>query len=136
MPSGSDVTPAPDDAAVLATARAARAHAYAPYSAFAVGAALVCDDGSMVVACNVENASYGLSICAERAAVFAAVAAGHRRFTTLAVAGPDGELTPPCGACRQVLAEFGAELRVLYTNADGFEETTVGALLPAAFTLP
>ncbi len=121
---------------LFAAARAARAHAYAPFSGFSVGAALLCDDGTLVAGCNVENASYGLSICAERAAVFAAIANGHRRFTTIAIAGPDGDVTPPCGACRQVLAEFGTALRVLYATADGFEETTVAALLPATFVLP
>ena len=124
------------DASLLDTARKARAHAYAPYSAFEVGAALLCDDGTVVTACNVENASYGLSICAERAAVFAAIAAGHRRFAAIAIAGPDREMTSPCGACRQVLAEFGPDARVLFTTPSGFEETTVAALLPATFVLP
>ncbi len=124
------------DHELLAAARVARTHAYAPYSGFFVGAALLCIDGSVVAGCNVENASYGLSMCAERMAAFAAVAGGQRRFTAIAVAGPDGESTPPCGACRQVLAEFGNELRVLYATVDGFEETTIAALLPATFVLP
>lgn len=125
-----------NDRDLLEAARAARAHAYAPYSGYTVGAALLCDDGSASAGCNVENASYGLSMCAERNALVAAVARGHRRFTTLAIVGPDSETTPPCGACRQVLAEFGAELRVIYTSANGIEETTVAALLPATFALP
>ncbi len=124
------------DAALLDAARRVRKHAYAPYSAYDVGAALLCDDGTIVAACNVENASYGLSQCAERAAICAAIAGGHRRFSAIAVAGPDGETTAPCGACRQVLAEFGPETRVLYTTPAGFEETSVAALLPATFVLP
>ncbi len=121
------------DGDLLAAARAARAHAYAPYSGFSVGAALACDDGTLATGVNVENASYGLAICAERAAVCAAVASGRRRFTTIAVAGPEGSDTAPCGACRQVLAEFGTELRVLYTSRAGVVSTSVAALLPAAF---
>jgi len=124
------------DTALIDAARAARAHAYAPYSAFSVGAAIACDDGTIVSACNVENASYGLSQCAERAAVHAAVASGHRRFATIAVVGPERETTAPCGACRQVLAEFGLQTRVLYSTASGFEATSVAALLPATFALP
>jgi cytidine deaminase len=124
------------DTALIAAARAVREHAYAPYSAFSVGAALACDDGTIVAACNVENASYGLSMCAERAAVFAAIAGGHRRFTAIAIVGPDRETTSPCGACRQVLAEYGTTTRVLYAIPEGFEETTIGALLPEGFVLP
>ena len=125
-----------NDEALLAAASAARDHAYAPYSAFAVGAALLCDDGTVVVGCNVENASYGLSVCAERAAVFAAVASGKRRFGTLAVAGPAEGASPPCGACRQVLAEFAPAVRIVYTSKDGVQTTSLADLLPAAFELP
>ena len=124
------------DRELLEAARAARTHAYAPYSGFSVGAALSCSDGTLVAGCNVENASYGLAMCAERAAIFSAIAGGHRRFDALAVAGPDGQTTSPCGACRQVLAEFGSDIRVIYATADGFEETTAAALLPATFVLP
>jgi cytidine deaminase len=124
------------DDELLAAARAAREHAYAPYSAVAVGAALLCEDGTLVTACNVENASYGLSICAERAAVAAAVAAGKRRFVALAIAGPDHGATPPCGACRQFLYEFAPNVRVLYSDGDGYEVTALDELLPAAFELP
>ncbi len=124
------------DEDLFAAAHAAREHAYAPYSSFAVGAALLCEDGSVVSGCNVENASYGLSLCAERAAVAAAVAAGKRRFTTLAVVGPADGASPPCGACRQVLAEFSPTLRVLYSEGEGWEVTTLAELLPAAFELP
>ncbi len=127
--------PLPEDAALLAAAKAARGSAYAPYSNFAVGAALACEDGTVVLGCNVENASLGLSMCAERSAVFCAIAGGRRRFVTLAIAGPEGATAAPCGACRQVLAEFGDDTRLLYAAGDRYEATTVGALLPAAFRL-
>lgn len=118
-----------------AAAREARAHAYAPYSRFPVGAAVAADDGRVFTGINVENASYGLTMCAERNAVFAAANAGVRRIAEVAVSGPDGVTTPPCGACRQVLAEFGAaETPLSYALADGgWCETTLGALLPDAF---
>jgi cytidine deaminase len=124
-----------DDDALVAAARAARAHAYAPFSEFAVGAALRCVDGTVVTGCNVENASYGLSICAERSAVFAAVAGGRRTFSAIAIAGPDDAVTPPCGACRQVLAQFEPALRVMYTAGAGISVTTLEALLPERFEL-
>jgi cytidine deaminase len=123
----------PEDESLVAAARAARERAYAPYSDFAVGAALLCADGSVVSGCNVENGSYGLTICAERNAVFAAVASGRRAFSAIAVAGGPESVTSPCGACRQVMAEFAPELRVLYTIPDGVAETTLDALLPEPF---
>ncbi len=93
-------------AALIRAARAARRYAYAPYSHFHVGAAVLTVSGAVVAGCNVENASYGLSICAERAAIHRAVAEGHRRLRAVAVAaGRDGAM--PCGACRQVMQEFG-----------------------------
>jgi cytidine deaminase len=134
MPNASN--PAVSDEELLAAARAAREHAYAPYSSFSVGAALLCEDGTVVGACNVENASYGLSLCAERAAVVSAVAAGKRRFATLAVVGPPEGASAPCGACRQVLVEFAPALRVLYSDGEGYEVTTLNELLPVAFELP
>ncbi len=127
---------ASDDAALVAAARAARDAAYAPYSNFRVGAALRCADGTVISGCNVENASYGLSMCAERTAVFSAIANGHVAFEAIAIAGPPAVATPPCGACRQVLAEFGLALRLFYTTPEGHTATTVGALLPASFELP
>lgn len=123
----------PKLASLLEAARQARAHAYAPYSKFEVGAALQAADGHVITAANVENASYGLSMCAERNAVFAAVARGIRDFTAIAVAGPDGALTSPCGACRQVLSEFNPNMAVVYTTADGTHESTLTELLPNAF---
>jgi homotetrameric cytidine deaminase len=118
-----------------AAARAAREHAYAPYSRFTVGAAVETADGRRFTGANVENASYGLSMCAERTAVFAAVLAGAKRIAAVAVSGPDGATAPPCGACRQVLAEFGApDVPVSYARADGsWADTTLGELLPDAF---
>ena len=94
----------PAEQALAQAARAARAHAYAPYSGYAVGAAVLTDDERVFAGCNVENASYGLSLCAERVAVFSAIAAGARRLVAAAVCTPDGGT--PCGACRQVLLEF------------------------------
>ncbi len=116
-------------------AAAARRRAYAPYSRFLVGAA-VRAGGRVFTGCNVENASYGLTICAERAAVAGAVAAGDRRLEALAVASGTSPPTPPCGMCLQTLAEFaGPDLPVLLLGARGSrEETTLGALLPHAFT--
>jgi cytidine deaminase len=119
--------------ALLAAAHEAREHAYAPYSKFYVGAALQAKDGHVITACNVENASYGLSMCAERNAVFAAVARGIREFAAIAVAGPDGVMTSPCGACRQVLAEFNPNMTVIFTTPDGVRESTVAELLPHSF---
>ena len=122
---------------LVAAARAARERAYAPYSGFRVGAALLTDGGDIIAGANLENASYGLSICAERAAVAAAVAAGHRRFEAIAVASPGPDPATPCGACRQVLREFprGVDLEVLCAGEAGERllATTLGALLPDSF---
>ncbi len=124
------------DDELFAAAKRARSQSYSPYSQFAVGAALACADGTIVTAANVENASYGLSMCAERSAIFAAIAQNRCDFVAVAVAGPDGVTVPPCGACRQVLVEFAPDLRVLYAANDAYEATTIGALLPATFVFP
>lgn len=118
-----------------AAAREARRLAYAPYSRFRVGAA-VRAAGRVHPGCNVENASYGLTVCAERSAVVAAVAAGARRLEAIAVASGTAPPTPPCGMCLQTLAEFaGPDLPVLLLGARGTRtETTLGELLPRAFT--
>jgi cytidine deaminase len=127
------MTLSPDLDGLLSAAREARERAYAPYSNFRVGAALDTGDGNVIVGSNVENASYGLSMCAERAAIFAAVSAGFRDFTAIAIAGPEGALTSPCGACRQVLAEFNPTMTVVFTAPSGEVETTVAELLPYSF---
>ena len=109
--------PPPERLAALA--RKVRSHAYAPYSRFRVGAALEADTGEVFTGCNVENASYGLTICAEQAAVTAAVAAGRRRLRRLVVATGGGQAVAPCGRCRQSLAEFGCDLEVFgVTNGE------------------
>jgi cytidine deaminase len=122
-----------DDKTLLAAAVAARGGAYAPYSNFPVGAALLGRDGRIWTGANIENASYGLSMCAERNAVFAAVAAGARAFDAVAVTGPDGMTTMPCGACRQVLWEFAPELRVVFAADGAVTSVPLAELLPAAF---
>src|SRR5436305_12673179 len=97
---------------LLEAARAARRHAYAPFSHFQVGAALETADGQVVTGCNVENATYGLTICAERVAMFKAISEGHRRFTRIAIVADTQDPTPPCGACRQTLGEPGGNLEI------------------------
>jgi len=129
-----------DPLALLGVAVEAMRSAYASYSNFRVGAALLATDGTNHTGCNVENASYGLTICAERVAVSSAVAAGKRDFTALAIVS-DGEAIPyPCGACRQVLAEFCGSGFPVYAacseRLDSFELFTLGKLLPHSFSLP
>jgi cytidine deaminase len=126
--------PRADVDALVAAARAARERAYAPYSNFLVGAA-VTDDGEIFGAPNIENASYPMSVCAERNAVAVAVAAGHRRIRAVAVVGSGEAPTPPCGGCRQVLYEFGGPgLTVICESPSGERRTWAPEdLLPAAF---
>lgn len=119
---------------LIAAAERVRANAYAPYSNYLVGAALLCLDGSIVEGCNVENASYGGAICAERNAVWHAVATGRRRFAACVVITRGPEPGAPCGMCRQVLAEFEQDLPILLVAATGARElATLSALLPRAF---
>ncbi|HOC44238.1 MAG TPA: cytidine deaminase [Thermoanaerobaculales bacterium] len=118
---------------LVAAATAARDHAYAPYSQFRVGAALLLPDRRLSSGCNVENASFGLSVCAERNAVAAAVAAGARRFQALAVVTDSVPPASPCGACRQVLSEFGDFPVILANPAGERVVTSVSQLLPHAF---
>lgn len=127
-------------AQMTTAAREAREHAYAPYSGFAVGASVLCGDGRVFSGCNVENASYGLSLCAERTALGGAVSAGLVRGQLLAVALIADASPPPapCGACLQVLAEFAAaDCIVISSSLSGDQQLRpLSALLPAAFTLP
>jgi cytidine deaminase len=104
---------------LLAAARAVRENAFAAFSHFQVGAALETADGRIITGCNVENATYGLTICAERVAVFKAISEGHRQFTRVAVVADTQDPTPPCGACRQILWEFGGDLEVILGNLQG-----------------
>jgi cytidine deaminase len=124
-------------AALVAAARAVRQRAHAPYSKFTVGAAVLDERGQISLGCNVENASYGLTVCAERNAIAAAVASGARRIAAVAVASGASPAALPCGACRQVVAELGeADTEVLIAGSKGAaERTTLGALLPRAFAL-
>lgn len=120
------------DEELIATAARAREKAYAPYSGFPVGAALLTCSGKVYAGCNVENASSGLTVCAERAAVFKAVSEGEQKFDTIAVVTAPG--APPCGACRQVLAEFSGDLRVLVADTKGHVlEFSLDQLIPNAF---
>ncbi len=109
-------------------------NAHAPYSNYRVGAALLCDDGKVYGGCNVENASYGLSNCAERTALFAAVADGKRAFSAMAISSSKAPAPFPCGACRQVMVEFcGPDFPVYIAKDEGYEATTLGKLLPNSF---
>ena len=119
---------------ILAAAIGAREHAFAPFSKFKVGAALEDCDGRMHTGCNVENATYGLTICAERVAVFKAISEGVRTFRRVAVAADTDVLTPPCGACRQILWEFCGNIQLILVNPSGKTESfQSGELLPRAF---
>jgi cytidine deaminase len=121
-------------AAAIEAAEQVATQAYAPYSSFAVGAALITKSGRIFSGCNVENASYGLTICAERNAIFRAVAEGERQFETLVIYTPTDRFTGPCGACRQVMAEFAPKLEVIMVNKKGrVRRTSLARLLPDQF---
>ena len=116
---------------LIARAVAAKARAYAPYSGFRVGAALLADDGTIFGGCNVENSSYSLTVCAERNAVFQAAARGKTRFRAIAIASDDPGFLSPCGACRQVLSEFNPSMEVILTTPDGrVRLTSLSKLFP------
>ena len=124
---------------LIELAKEAMARAYAPYSGFKVGAALLCADGTVYQGCNVENAAYGPTNCAERTAFFTAVCAGQRDFVSIAVCGgKDGVITgafPPCGVCRQVMREFCKDDFVIYMiNDKGYEAHTLAEILPFSFS--
>ena len=121
-------------------AKDAMMHAYAPYSGYFVGAALLCSDGTVYQGCNIENAAYGPTNCAERTAIFKAVYDGHRDFEAIAICGgKEGRITglfPPCGVCRQVMREFCSDdFKVYMVTLDGYECKTLAELLPSGFKL-
>ena len=131
--------PSIEPSQLLEAAADATAKAHAPYSKYQVGAALLAADGTIITGCNVENASYGLSNCAERTAVFSAICDGHKEFESIAVVGAGDAMPYPCGACRQVLCEFcGPHTPVYVANAgqlQAYETMRLGDLLPKAFAL-
>ena len=121
-------------------AKEAMTHSYSPYSGYKVGAALLCKDGVVYTGCNIENAAYTPTICAERTAMFKAVYDGQRAFAAIAVCGgKDGVITgrfPPCGVCRQVMREFCSDdFKVYLVTPEGYQETTLGQLLPESFSV-
>ena len=119
---------------LVAAARAARLNAHAAFSQFKVGAALETVDGAIITGCNIENATYGLTICAERVAMFKALSEGHREFRRVAIVADTEAPTPPCGACRQILWEFGGDLEVLLANLTAHKGTHhLKDLLPLPF---
>lgn len=122
--------------ALIEQAKSARQNSYSPYSRFAVGVALECEDGTIVTGANVENASYGLSICAERVALVKAVSQGKRKFKRMAIVTDLPAPAPPCGMCRQMLIEFAPDLVLVLANLKGeFETVPLSVLLPKAFRL-
>jgi cytidine deaminase len=119
---------------LIEAAKTARQRAFAPYSNFRVGAALETDEGEIILGCNIESASYGLTVCAERVAIWKAVSEGKMKFRALAVNVDTEDLTPPCGACRQVIWEFCGDIPVILTNLKGRAELIqMKDLLPRAF---
>jgi len=126
--------PTADELELYAAARAAAAGAYAPYSRFSVGAALRLRSGGVITGVNIENASFPVTCCAERTALFTAVAAGEREFAAIAVHA-DASSVPPCGVCRQALAEFAPDLVVIFPHGGAPVAATLGELLPVQFQL-
>ena len=120
---------------LINAARKVRDNAYAPYSGFKVGAAIVAEDGRIFVGCNVENASYGLTICAERNAIASLVASGNRIPVSIAIVAKEGVICPPCGACRQALSEFNPELEIIMeSQGNGFKVYKLSEILPLSFS--
>ncbi|HVP58094.1 MAG TPA: cytidine deaminase [bacterium] len=125
-----------DDAELIRVASEALGAAYAPYSKFRVGASALVEDGEAFSGCNVENASFGLTICAERAAIFAAVAHGYKKIEKIAIVGEKADRPPyPCGACLQVMSEFGVREVIVGTMGGPFKSYEFGQLLPRPFKL-
>ncbi len=121
---------------LLTIADKAMENAYAPYSKFRVGAALLCNDGTVFTGCNIENATYGATNCAERTAIFKAVSEGYRDFDSIAIVSSGGGETFPCGICRQVMAEFSPKMKIILRNKSGEECIyTLMELLPKSFSL-
>lgn len=119
---------------LISKAIEAREKAYVPYSKFPVGAALLTENGEIFTGCNIENASFGLTNCAERTAVFKAVSEGYRKFCKIAVAADTEEYIAPCGACRQVILEFGRDIELILLNKEGgFKTVKITELLPYSF---
>lgn len=129
------MNPDPNFDLLLQRARETREKAYAPFSGFSVGAALLGKSGKIYTGCNVENSSYGLTICAERVALFKAISEGEKAFDTLAVIADTAKPVPPCGACMQVLAEFNPDLTVIMANTKGMKKTErLSKLFPEPFS--
>lgn len=119
---------------LIKRAEGALGNAYAPYSNYRVGAAILCEDGSVYTGVNVENSSYGLTICAERVALFKAISDGKRNFKAIAIVADNASVSPfPCGACLQVLAEFSKEMLILIRTSEGLVQKTVRDFLPYSF---
>jgi cytidine deaminase len=124
------------DKELIMAAAKARENAFAPFSQFRVGAAVETEDGEIITGCNVESASYGLTVCAERVAIWNAVSKGKKRITNIAVVVDTEDLTSPCGACRQIIWEFGGDIPVIMSNLKGTTETIrMKDLLPRAFDM-
>ena len=122
------------DRQLINLAEQASRNAYVPYSHFAVGAALECRDGTVFTGCNIENAAYGLTICAERTAIFKAISEGHRDFKRIVIAGKSEDYCVPCGSCRQVMQEFAPQMEVICLNGKGeAKHYTLRQLLPESF---
>lgn len=122
------------DRDLIDMATRAKANSYSPYSHFPVGAALECRDGTIFTGCNVENAAFGMTVCAEACAITSAVAAGYREFRRIAIISDGANYCMPCGSCRQMLHEFSPEIEVLAVRADGrYKSYSLSAMLPLAF---
>jgi len=122
-----------DNKELIKAAADARENAYAPYSKFKVGAAVEAESGQIYIGCNVESASYGLTVCAERVAIWKGISRGEKRFNRIAVVADTEDLTPPCGVCRQIIWEFCGDVPVILANLHGKDETVqMNELLPRA----